>query len=484
MTDISPAYLAGSEHTNRVFDRLAKHWAWERSTSRELNQQFSWSPDHRFRLADGQLDPGAWWHIAAAKEPLGLPQWQAGFSEDSPPEIVMAVTEELALTGSAIDWTGEAHPALQPPADRRTMIRILRDAGWRCVLRDGLLDLEAPDALARVQVRTDPPGDPFDLMGHPHLYVEVGPRGSGGHPPYWQALLTTAAPTVVVDALARALTDPTPVQRDRDWMNRHLLAHHDLADKHRGAAAVAGPRRRYTKDDVRTAAAEVISDSLLWVSAQALTVRERIADHVVPSHSELRITWKDLSASAQNLAATLVADLVREAAGRTEVLVGLPPQSPRSGAGENRREVPQLGLTTSVFTNEDLCDTAARVCAAQISWIDEPSGLADSMDELVIASTAGQPGQLAWEDVVPAEREHAHREVRRLLDQAGTDAATRALFTLVTPDGRKTATTTTERVAAASARSPLAGRLVVTEAPGPGGPPSAPPSSSAARPPR
>ncbi|GAA2274597.1 hypothetical protein GCM10010430_70750 [Kitasatospora cystarginea] len=223
--DITPTYLAGREHTDRVFDRLVEQWAWGRSTSHELGQTFAWSPDHRFRLGDGQLDPGARWRIAAAKEPLGPPEWQAAFSEEVPPEIIMAVTEELARTGSSTDWTGEAHPALQTPADRQALIRTLRDAGWRSTYKQGVLDLEAPDELARVQVRLDPPGDPLDLMAHPHLYVEIGPRGNGGYPPYWQAMFTTAAPAVIVDALARALTDPAPLKRDRDWMDEDLLAH-------------------------------------------------------------------------------------------------------------------------------------------------------------------------------------------------------------------------------------------------------------------
>ncbi|MFJ6137526.1 DUF317 domain-containing protein [Kitasatospora sp. NPDC092286] len=210
LIDVAPAYLAGRSYANQVFERLTGEWAWGHSTATELSWSFAWSPDHRFRLVDGQLDPGAWWHIAAARDPLGPPQWQAGFSKETPPEFVTAVAEELARTGSGIDWTGEGHPALKAPTDRRALIRILQDAGWRSTYRNGELDLEAPDRLARVQIRIDPPGDALDLMSRPHLYVEIGPRDNGRYPTYWQAMATTGTPTAAVDAIALALTDPTP----------------------------------------------------------------------------------------------------------------------------------------------------------------------------------------------------------------------------------------------------------------------------------
>ncbi|MGW2542014.1 DUF317 domain-containing protein [Kitasatospora sp. NPDC001574] len=188
MIEVAPAYLAGRDYSNQVVEHLTSQWAWGRADSTELSQEFAWSSDQRFRLGAGQLDPGSWWRIAAAKEPLGPPEWMAGFSQETPPEFVLAVAEELARTGAGIDWTGEGHPALKAPTDRRTLIRTLTAAGWRSTYRGGVLDLEAPDLLARVQIRTDPPGDPLDLMSRPHLYVEVGPRDAGGYPPYWQVV--------------------------------------------------------------------------------------------------------------------------------------------------------------------------------------------------------------------------------------------------------------------------------------------------------
>ncbi|MFB7947101.1 hypothetical protein ACFC6L_19540 [Kitasatospora phosalacinea] len=119
---------------------------------------------------------------------------------------------------------GPVHAALRPPADRRYLLGALGDAHWRSVYRDGALEVESPDRLARVRVRVDPPGDPLDL-DDPHIHVEVGPRGWGGRAPYWQARVSTGAPTVITDALADALTSTRSVTRERHGMDERLLAH-------------------------------------------------------------------------------------------------------------------------------------------------------------------------------------------------------------------------------------------------------------------
>ncbi|MFB7672719.1 DUF317 domain-containing protein [Kitasatospora purpeofusca] len=279
--DVSPLYLAGREHTNRVFDRLVGQWTWGHSSSTDLGQQFAWSADHRFRLGAGQLDPGASWHIAAAKDPLGPPQWQAGFSQETPPEIIMAVTDELARPGSSIDWTGETHPALKSPTGRHTAIRTLSDAGWHSVYRNGVLDLEAPDELIRVEIRIDPPGDPLDLMSRPHIYVEAGPRGNGGYAPYWQAMFTTAAPAAVLDVFTRSLTDPTPVMRQRDWMDEDLLAHLDTTDTH-GRDGDEAPN----EDLAAIAVARPVSTTTTAQRLAAAATRTTIASRSLPSAGE------------------------------------------------------------------------------------------------------------------------------------------------------------------------------------------------------
>ncbi|KIQ66844.1 hypothetical protein TR51_05200 [Kitasatospora griseola] len=44
-------------------------------------------------------------------------------------------------------------PALRSPADRRSLLSILTDAGWHSVYSAGALDIEAPGRLAQVRVR-------------------------------------------------------------------------------------------------------------------------------------------------------------------------------------------------------------------------------------------------------------------------------------------------------------------------------------------
>ncbi|MCG6497002.1 DUF317 domain-containing protein [Kitasatospora sp. A2-31] len=425
MIDVTPRYLAGRDYSNQVFDRLVTRWGWGRADATELSQTFAWSRDHRFRLGAGQLDPGAWWRIAAAKEPLGPPDWQAGFSQETPPEIILAVAEELARTGTATDWTGESHPALRTPTDRRALIRTLADAGWRSTYRAGALDLEAPDHLARVQIRLDPRGDQQDLMGRPHLYVEVGPRDTGGYPPYWQAMVTTNAPTVVVDALAQALTDPTALQRDRDWMDEELLAH--LGHTEEGAFADADPQipepgeaaHPYTETDRREAAAEVCEEALEWTEDLDHTPDGYIEDRVIPSsRTGTPTTWGQLPPEQKALAYLLVEDMVIAAAASTPALFDLDPGANLDPRTASKKPTPPLttALNELTFTIDDLKDAAAHAAAMQINWVD-PSGLADTLHDRPIAAAADGTGP-TWGSLPDAQREQAFREVDRLLTRA------------------------------------------------------------------
>ncbi|MGW2545728.1 hypothetical protein ACWC5I_33830 [Kitasatospora sp. NPDC001574] len=244
-------------------------------------------------------------------------------------------------------------------------------------------------------------------------------------------MFTTTAPAVAVDALAAALTDPAPLRRDRDWMDEELLAHHERSVAERlDAPQAADAARRYSRHDLQYAAAQVIAHSLTWVDTDISTVRETIADLAVTGSSGGPTRWAALAVGEQELAAALVVDLVQDAARRTQLLTGLPTtfDDGPDPASDNFRVHP-LDLRTVNFTNDDLYSAAAHVCALQIAWIDEPSGLAASMNELVIASTAGRPDWVFWEDLTPEERRHAHNEVRLLLDQASEPDKTRKLFT-------------------------------------------------------
>ncbi|MEU4113234.1 DUF317 domain-containing protein [Kitasatospora sp. NPDC028055] len=408
---MTPAYLAGREHTNRVFDRLVQQ-GWGRSTDDELGQQFAWSRSHRFRIADGQLDPGAAWRITAAPEPLGAPAWMAGFSTETPPEIIMAVTDVLARTGDTIDWTGESHPALQQPTDRRTLIRSLTDAGWRSTYRGGVLDLEAPDELARAQIRLDPPGDPDDLMARPHLYVEIGPRGSGGYPPYWQAMVTTNAPAVVVDALAQALTDTTPLQRDRDWMDEELLGH--LGHRTGAGHVNASP---YTETDLREAAAELCEQVLEEVEGAGPVVDWYIVTRVIPSsRSRTPTVWGRLPPEQRALASLLVEDMVVAAAASAPALLDLELGANLDPRTASRKRTPPLttDLGELSFTMDDLKDAAACVAASQINAMVNRGWIAEALHDLPV----GDGTEWTWGSLPKAQHQQALQRIDRLLGGA------------------------------------------------------------------
>ncbi|MGW2397065.1 DUF317 domain-containing protein [Kitasatospora sp. NPDC001664] len=406
--DVTPAYLAGTHHSNRVFDRLVQQ-GWGRSTDDDLGQGFAWSPNHRFRIADGQLDPGAAWRITAAPEPLGTPTWMTGFSTETPPEIIMAVTDVLARTGDTIDWTGETHPALQQPTDRRTLICTLTDAGWRSTYRAGVLDLEAPDELARVQVRLDPPGDPDDLMAHPHLYVEIGPRGSGGYPPYWQAMATTNTPTIVVDALAQALTDTAPLQRDRDWMDEELLAR-------LGRRTDAGPANvsLYTETDLREAAAELCEQVLEQIEGSGPVVDWYIVTRVIPSsRSRTPTIWGRLPPEQRALASLLVEDMVVAAAASAPALLDLELGANLDPRTTSRKRTPPLttDLGELSFTIDDLKDAAACVAASQINAMVNRGWIAEALHDLPV----GDGTKWTWGSLPEAKRQQALQRIDRLL---------------------------------------------------------------------
>nr|BEK67582.1 hypothetical protein KPHV_48090 [Kitasatospora purpeofusca] len=343
----------------------------------------------------------------------------AGFSTETPPEIIMAVTDVLARAGDSTDWTGETHPALQQPTDRRTLIRTLTDAGWRSTYRGGVLDLEAPDELARLQVRLDPPGDPGDLMAHPHLYVEIGPRGSGGYPPYWQAMVTTNAPAVVVDALAQILTDPTPLQRDRDWMNEELLAH-------LGHRTAAGPTDAspFTKTDLRQAAAELCEEILEGIEHFNSLPEWYMAGSVIPSsQSGTPTRWGQLPAEQRALACLLVEDMVFVAAAKAPTLLGLDLGANLDPQTASRKPTPPLttALSELPFNSSDLKDPAAYVAATLINAV-EFSDITDMLHDRPV----GDGTTWTWGSLPTAQHKQALHAIDLLL--AGAAERTPELF--------------------------------------------------------
>ncbi|MEY9961768.1 DUF317 domain-containing protein [Streptacidiphilus sp. MAP5-52] len=222
--DVTRRHLAGPTSYDTVLAPLVLAYDWSHQHNHLLDQTFVSSPDHRFRIGMNQPDPGAWWRITAAREPLGPPQWMAGFSKDIPTELIAAVTGQLHVPRTQPDWTGEEHPALQEGQfDGAAVLDNLHAAGWHEQPHptDGTRHLEAPDHLAHAWLR--PNADRLALMGGCAFAVEAGPEHAGF--PYWQALFTADTPAVITNAFTAALLDPAPLRRDAEWMDEQLLAH-------------------------------------------------------------------------------------------------------------------------------------------------------------------------------------------------------------------------------------------------------------------
>jgi len=415
--DVTPRYLAGSDGTQTVLQPLTGQAGWLHHYNRDLDQDHVSSPDMRFRIGLNQLDPGAWWHIAAARAPLGPPQWQAGFAKDTPEELIAAVADQLRYAEGQIDWTGESHPALREgAANLQEAADLLLSAGWReYASANGVRLFGTADGLARAEIRTQ--ADPFDLMGRCALAIEAGPADAGI--PYWQALFTADTPALITTAFVRAVVDTAPLRRDAEAMDDHLLAH---LGYHLDENGLVKPPPPYTEEDIRRVTAHVASGALDWADQHAEEIWEVCADRAIAGQG---ITFRQLPKEEAELAAALVVDLVMDAAHRTEALVGLPP----TDTGPSWREPAaveistDLALTRLCFTNADLYAAATAACERQILWTEDRSAVTEAMDDERLHSS----DTVLWKDLDPTTREQADQEVLDLCSTLAYQAHT--LFT-------------------------------------------------------
>ncbi|MEY9958803.1 DUF317 domain-containing protein [Streptacidiphilus sp. MAP5-52] len=392
---------------------------WLHHYNRDLDQDHVSSPDMRFRIGLNQRDPGAWWHIAAARAPLGPPQWQAGFTKDTPEELIAAVADQLRRIQGQIDWTGESHPALREgAANLQEAADLLLNAGWReYASTDGVRLLGTADGLARAEIRAQ--ADPFDLMGRCALAIEAGPADAGI--PYWQALFTTDTPAVVTNAFIRALTDPTPLRRDRSWMDEQLLDDLERLASHN---ALADPPPPFTEEDLRNAAAAVCAGALDCVEDMPEMAFDQIRDEPIPSHQVSFSTWGRLPEGLRDLAALLVGDMLVAASERTGLLFGVDP-APSDSAGRFSK-LPTPADPTPLrylnFTNEDVRAAAVTASARQLYWACDTSGIGEVLLDQVISSSIPTGAPRSWSALPQSELDRAVRRVEQLIEEAAESA--------------------------------------------------------------
>ncbi|MFD0561887.1 DUF317 domain-containing protein [Kitasatospora saccharophila] len=436
--DIATRHLAGTGGRSNPVARHVLAFHWRQDHNRPLDQTFVSSPDHRIRIASGQLDPGAWWRISAAREPLGPPQWMVGLSKDIPEEFVTAVTEALIVPLPGTDWTGEKHPALkegQFAGD--AALDALVAAGWhKRGDIGGVRHVESPDRLARAVLRRN--ADPLDLMGHCALAIEAGPEDAGE--PYWQALFTADVPALVTSAFVQALTDPAPLRRDGDGMDERLLAHAGYTMTQEGLLPLP---RAYTDHDLDLATAQTLS-SLLAFADQTVRVEdamEVLADQVLPSTQQgptASTSWGELPEEQRLLGAMLALDLVVDSSRYVHRLLGLSDADADAHCHDMFNPeglvthpvwdrvvdgaVPAVPLESLCFTNEDLYAAAGTVAAHVITCV-EASGVSEGFYDQPIASRSTPDGEIiCWQDLPDHIEWPAHDEVYRRFTAAGAKA--------------------------------------------------------------
>lgn len=156
-------------------------------------------------------DATALWQIRARDGWPPREVWSAAFTDDTPPEIIAAVTAELdaAVTSDHgrelyID-RGIAHDE-----DPAAVWNTFQAANWQVTGSGFLARALSPDELVRVAYR-----DPR-RVGRDEAWLATVHDPGGGRRPLWKAVFHSATPTPVVRAFAAALTDPAPVSREAE----------------------------------------------------------------------------------------------------------------------------------------------------------------------------------------------------------------------------------------------------------------------------
>ncbi|MFC8708903.1 MULTISPECIES: DUF317 domain-containing protein [unclassified Streptomyces] len=206
---VFPCYLAGLPgHAGLSFAPVA-HWPHHQLDDGPCQFVIT-SPDHRIRIGWFGDDHDTWL-ISAAEDAVSPARWTARINQNTPPEIVEGLTRALAqtwaedsdafLTRSSVYWTDAVQPLL--------------DAGWqRQPVRRGQVEIISPDGLAGASVdivSTGPDAESIALW--------AGPPGWGTRA---TAIFTARTPTYLVAATAAALADPTPVLREKAFLQPEL----------------------------------------------------------------------------------------------------------------------------------------------------------------------------------------------------------------------------------------------------------------------
>ncbi|MEU9074590.1 DUF317 domain-containing protein [Kitasatospora sp. NPDC048538] len=259
---VHPVYLAGSRYTGDfalkpLFDRGfdGRH--------DDLGNYYLTAPDGRVRV--GFIPEQEWdtlWKIAVYRNAFSAPQWGANFSDDTPTEIVTAVTAEIAQMYREDDdvWLDER------PARASEWFAPYTTADWTPQLADrGATTLVSPDGLANVTHHLLPLGpEDAEQAGQDGRYY-IGTTTRTG----WYGRLSSATPARVLHAITAAMLATEPVVRYRGELTHFT--------EHQAAVAPIVPAPPSPLDVQRSLAAKTRS-------------RQRIVPIAVPS-TATRLAW-------------------------------------------------------------------------------------------------------------------------------------------------------------------------------------------------
>ncbi|WP_324607380.1 DUF317 domain-containing protein [Streptomyces sp. NRRL F-5193] len=224
---VTPRYLAGSSGHGDAGFAPVSHWP-HHHLDDGPHQLVVTSPDHRIRIGWAGDDYDLW-TISAAPDAMSSPQWMAIANQNTPAELVGALTTALAH-----DWAEDSDRFLRAAGLRSDAVAPLITAGWTLSgPARGRLHVTAPDGQA---------GASIDIVNrHPDEAITLwaGPAGWGTRA---GITFSSQTPPHLIAATTKAFTHPAPLPRWRDTLNPRLAAHATLTPVEPPQAPAPTPR--------------------------------------------------------------------------------------------------------------------------------------------------------------------------------------------------------------------------------------------------
>ncbi|MFJ2158133.1 DUF317 domain-containing protein [Streptomyces sp. NPDC087856] len=211
---VSPRYLAGSNGSGEAGFAPVAHWPHHHLDEGPC-QLLVTSPDKRIRIGwfgdDFEL-----WKITASQEAASATRWTATFNHVTPAEIVAGLTTALAHDYAEADaYEGNGRFLASPSLYWADAVRPLTEAGWRRAAAErGTVEIIAPDGQAGVLI-----DNRLSSWDDENVTLWAGPPGWGTRA---EAVFTARTPSHLIAATAAAMTNPTPVIRERHQLAREI----------------------------------------------------------------------------------------------------------------------------------------------------------------------------------------------------------------------------------------------------------------------